>query len=327
MLPISRMMALLALTAFMPVMGTASAQPARSAGGLAPPNSAVGGRTLGLENICGECVLERYSTCTGRVEGPTFDKDGNLWIVGLDTRDIYRVTPDGKCESVAKTPAPNGLRFHRDGRLFGTDHFAGLFWMDIKTLKITWITNQYNGGNLHGVNDLIFDKDGGLYLTDAYGSGEYVKRGQVFYMSPDGAITKLADNLSYPNGIALSPDEKRLYVNEWGSNRIAAFPVRAPGVIEIENGWIFATLNGGRGPDGMTLDANGNVYAAHHSAGEVLVFNPRGFFYGAIQMPEDSMVPNNVQFHDGYLYITEADQHTVWRVKTKIPGVTLFQDR
>jgi gluconolactonase len=127
--------------------------------------------------------------------------------------------------------------------------------------------------------------------------------------------------------LVLPPAEDRLYVAEWGSNRIAAFPIKAPGVIDIEYGWIFTYLNSGRGPDGMTMDEAGNLYAAHHSAGEVLVFNPRGFLYGAIKMPDDSMVPNNVQFHAGYLYITEADQHTVWRVKAKIPGIKHFQDQ
>jgi gluconolactonase len=264
-------------------------------------NLAVGGRTLGLDSICGDCKLEKFAVCTGRVEGPTFDKDGNLWIVGLDTKDIYKVTPDGVCTSVSKTPGPNGLRFHKDGRLFGTDHAAGLFWMDTTNSNITWITNKFGESNFHGLNDLIFDKSGGLYFSDARGSGEFVKRGQLFYRTPDGVVTRLADNLSYPNGLVLSPTEDRLYVAEWGSNRIAAFSIKAPGVIDIESGWIFTYLNSGRGPDGMTMDEAGNLYAAHHSAGEVLVFNPRGFLYGAIKMPDDSMVPNNVQFHAGYL--------------------------
>ena len=310
-----------------PSLAQAPPAPGGVIGNSFPPNMAVGGRTLGLDAICGNCQLEKYSVCTGRVEGPTFDKEGNLWIVGLDTKDIYRVTKDGVCTSVAKTPGPNGLRFHKDGRLFGTDHAAGLFWMDTNTHNITWITNKFGDGNFHGANDLIFDKAGGLYFSDARGSGEFVKRGQLFYRTPEGVVTRLADNLSYPNGLVLSPAEDRLYVAEWGSNRIAAFPIRSPGVIDLESGWIFTYLNSGRGPDGMTMDEAGNLYAAHHSAGEVLVFNPRGFLYGAIKMPDDSMVPNNVQFHEGYLYITEADQHTVWRVKTKIPGIKHFQDQ
>lgn len=199
--------------------------------------------------------------------------------------------------------------------------------MDTKTSQVTWLTNKFGDGNFHGVNDLIFDKQGGLYFTDARGSSEFVKRGQLFYRTPTGEIMRLADNLSYPNGVALSPNEDRLYVAEWGSNRVAAFPIISPGVINLEYGWIFVAMNAGRGPDGITVDQAGNLYAAHHSAGEVLVFNPRGFFFGSIRMPDDSMVPNNVQFLGGYLYITEADQGTVWRVKTKIPGIRQYQDQ
>lgn len=286
------------------------------------PNQAVGGRVLGMESICSEdCRLEKFAQCTGRVEGPSFDKDGNLWAIGLDTKDVYRITPDGRCTPVAKLMAPNGLRFAEDGKLYGTDHAGGLFWMDTASLEIHWITNKYGDANFHGLNDLIFDSQGGMYFTDARGSGAYNLRGQLFYRSPDGITTLLANNLAYPNGLGLSPDEKTLYVNEWGLNRIGAFPVVAPGRLNIDYAYIFAYLNGGRGPDGLTLDRNGNLYVPHHSAGEVLVFNPRGFLYGAIYMPDDSMVPNNVQFHDGYLYITEADQHAVWRVKTRIPGL------
>lgn len=283
------------------------------------------GRTLGLESICGSCQLEKFTDeCVGRLEGPNFDKDGNLWMVSPATSSIYRVTPDGHCQVVAQTPAPNGTRFSPDGRLFGVDHKLGVFWLDTKTLNITFITNQIGSENFHGLDDLYFDRTGGLYLTDAYGSSVLHPQGQVFYLTPDGTVRKLiSGNLAFPNGVVLSPDEKTLYIDDWGSNRILAVPVVAPGELNVDNAWVFAYLNGGRGPDSMTIDSQGNIYAAHYGAGEVVVFDPHGFFYGAIRMPPGAgMVPSNMTFHDGYLYITEMDQHTVWRVKTKIPGMT-----
>jgi gluconolactonase len=286
--------------------------------------SGIPGRTLGLDAICGSCQLEKVTDeCVGRLEGPNFDHDGNLWMVSPATSSIYRVTPDGHCQVVAQTPAPNGTRFSRDGRLFGVDHKLGVFWLDTKTLKVTFLTNQIDNENFHGLDDLYFDRTGGLYLTDAYGSSVLHPQGQVFYLAADGTVRKLiSGNLAFPNGVVLSPDEKTLYIDDWGSNRILAVPVVAPGVVNVDNAWVFAYLNGGRGPDSMTIDSQGNVYAAHYGAGEVVVFDPHGFFYGAIRMPPGAgMVPSNATFHDGYLYITEMDQHTVWRVKTKIPGV------
>jgi gluconolactonase len=287
-------------------------------------------RTLGLNSICGECKLEKFTdACAGRLEGPNFDKEGNLWLVSHTTGQIYRVTADGRCTEVAHTSAPNGLRFHKDGRLFGVDHHDGIFWLDTKTLKLTFITNQYHSGNFAGLDDLFFDSTGGLYMTDAWGSSVLNPSGHVFYMTPAGRITRpISGNLAYPNGVVLSPDEKTLYVDDFGTNRVIAVPVEAPGVLNIEGAWVFAYLNGGHGPDSMTADANGNLYVAHHSAGEVVVYSPRGFLYGSIKMPDGAgMTPSNAAFHEGYLYITEMDQHTVWRVKTKIPGLKLFGDQ
>jgi gluconolactonase len=282
------------------------------------------GRTLGIDAICGDCRLEKFTDeCVGRLEGPNFDRDGNLWMVSPATSSIYKVTPDGHCAVVAQTPAPNGTRFSRDGKLYGVDNQRGVFWLDTKSLQITWVTNKFGAESFHGVDDLYFDREGGLYLTDAYGSSALLPQGQVFYLAPDGKVRKvIAGNLAFPNGVVLSPDEKTLYINDYDTNRIIAVQVTAPGELNLQSSWVFAYLNGGRGPDSMIIDSQGNVYAAHYGAGEVVVFDPHGFYFGAIRMPPGAgMVPSNMAFHDGYLYITEMDQHTVWRVKTKIPGV------
>jgi gluconolactonase len=288
------------------------------------------GRTLGLDSICGECKVEKFTdACQGRLEAPNFDRDGNLWLVSHASGEIYRVTPDGRCEEMAKTSAPNGLRFHKDGRLFGVDHHLGIFFLDTKTRKVTFLTNQFHSGNFAGLDDLFFDKTGGLYMTDAWGSSVLNPTGHVFYLSADGKLNRaISGNLAFPNGVVLSPDEHTLYVDDFGTNRIIAVPVESPGHLNIDGAWVFAYLNGGHGPDSLTADEKGNLYVAHHSAGEVVVFSPRGFLYGSIRMPEGAgMVPSNVAFHDGYLYITEMDQHTIWRVKTKIPGLKLFGDQ
>src|SRR5262249_29405087 len=69
------------------------------------------GRTLGLGTICDDCQLEKFTDeCVGRLEGPNFDREGNLWMVSPATSSIYKVTPDGHCSVVAQAPAPNGTR-------------------------------------------------------------------------------------------------------------------------------------------------------------------------------------------------------------------------
>lgn len=245
------------------------------------PRTSLGavGRTLSLDSICGECKVEKFTdACLGRLEAPNFDGEGNLWLVSHATGEIYRVTPDGRCEEIAYTSAPNGLRFHKDGRLFGVDHHLGIFWLDTKTREITFLTNEFHSGNFAGLDDLFFDKTGGLYMTDAWGSSVLKPSGHVFYLSAGGKLSRpISGNLAFPNGVVLSPDERTLYVDDFGTNRILAVPVESPGVLNVEGAWVFAYLNGGHGPDSLTADANGNLYVAHHSAGEVVVFNPRGF--------------------------------------------------
>jgi gluconolactonase len=279
------------------------------------------GRTLGLSAICDVCNVEKYSSeCVGRLEGPNFDNDGNLWMVSPRTGDIYRVTPDRQCQSVAQTPGPNGTRFAPDGKLYGVDKLLGLFWIDLKTYEVTFITNQSGHANFHGLDDLYFDSKGGAYVTDAYGSSVLDPKGQVFYFTPnDGVVRKvIGGNLAFPNGVALSPDEKTLYVADWSTNRIIAVPVVGPGELLVENAWVFAYLNGGHGPDSMAIDEAGNLYAAHYGAGEVVIFDPHGFYYGAIRLPKGAgMIVSNIVLHENYLYITEMDQHTVWRVAVK----------
>ena len=88
-----------------------------------------------------------------------------------------------------------------------------------------------------------------------------------------------------------------------------AVPVVSPGVINTGWSYVFARLNGGHGPDSMTADVEGNIYAAHYGSGEVVIFVLNGDYYGAIQLPPGAgSFTTNAAIHDGYLYITEAEK-------------------
>lgn len=296
----------------------------------------IGGRILGLDAICGDCKVEKVtSDCADFLEGPVFDRAGTLWVIGVLKGVLWRVMQDGHCTVGVHLPPeiklPAGLRFAPDGKLYGVAMGSGLFSVDLTSGKTTMVaggifTGIYPDGSFHGLDDLFIDHTGGMYLTDAAGSSVFNPVGQLVYRDANGDIKRLiSGGLMFPNGVVLSPDEKMLYIDEWGANRILVVPVISPGVINPARGYIFATLNGGHGPDSMTADAAGNIYAAHSGSGEVVVFAPNGDYYGAIRLPEDAgSDPTNVAFHDGYLYITEAKGHTVWRVKTKIPGRALY---
>jgi gluconolactonase len=284
---------------------------------------------LSLADICGDCKPEKVIACSGFLEGVGFDHTGTMWMTGLNSGEIFKIGPDKQCTVATKTGgAANSSKFHKDGRLFITDRRLGLLAYD-PTKNTTAVVREGIGQErFRGLNDLVFDKDGGIYFTEPSGSNVLSLTGRVFYLPPgENAVLRVfTGGMAFPNGVALSPNEARLYVAEFSQNRILAFNTNpaTPG----GNPFIFAQFEGGTGPDGMTVDANGNVYAAHFNAGEVVVVEPRGFTVGAIRLPpEAGLSVTNVAFHDGYLYITEANKNEVWRVKTKIAGLPMFHQR
>ena len=300
------------------------------------PTASVGGHVLGLQAICDDCTPQKFATgFQDFLEAPVFDREGNLLLVGILKSNIWRVTPDGHMSIYVHLPPeikfPSGLRFAADGTLYGVSMGSGLFSVDMPSKKVSLVAKGITLGGLpvgafHGLDDIFIDHTGGMYLTDAAGSSVLDPIGQLLYRDPAGNIQKLVSTgLAFPNGVVLSPDEKMLYFDEWALNEIIAVPVVSPGVINTGWSYVFARLNGGHGPDSMTADADGNIYVAHYGSGEVAIFSPDGDYYGAIQLPPGAgNFATNLAIHDGYLYITEAKKSTVWRVKTKIPGIKTY---
>ncbi len=279
-----------------------------------------------IATICNDCKLEKYASCGPDkfLEGPNFDKDGNMWIVGLRSGDVLKVTPAGECTVAGRSGGfPGGARFDKEGKLLITDR-NGLLSYDTATGAVSPITNRVGNQNMRGLNDLVVDKDGGIYFTEPYGSSATRPNGRVFYQPEDRSkpVAVIGDTFAFPNGVMLSPDEKTLYVGEYAINRITAIPMLASGQVNDAGvPWVFAYMTGGVGPDGMVVDVDGNLYVAHYKAGEVVVYNSSGFPIGYIRMPpEAGQWVTNVVLHDGFHYITEASKNEIWRVKTNIAG-------
>lgn len=291
---------------------------------LASPAIADSGR---LSEICGDCKVEKFSTCPSGsfLEGPNFDKNGILWLVGLSGGTVLKVTPNGEC-TVAKSGIsyPGGSRFDKEGKLILTSR-AGLLSYDTATGAITTIRQYYGSQVFRGLNDVVVDKAGGIYFTEPNGSNAARPTGRVFYLPPSrkGELMLIGDTFAFPNGLVLSPDETSLYVADFAQNRIIVVPIENPGFVSVAGTiYVFANMTGGMGPDGMLVDTKGNVYVAHYLAGEVVIIDPSGFEIGIIKMPpEAGPGTTNLAFHNGYLYITDSSKDAIWRVKTKIPGV------
>jgi gluconolactonase len=285
--------------------------------------SAIAQQVVPLSEICGDCKVEKVANCgAGKfLEGPNFDKDGVLWMVGLASGEILKVQ-NGQC-TVAKDGLnfPGGARFDKDGKLIVTTRSALLSY-DTQKGELTSLKTLYGTQGFRGLNDVVVDKAGGIYFTEPNGSSVIRPIGRVYYMPPSrtGELLLVGDTFAFPNGLVLSPDESILYVGEYAMNRTTAVPLITPGATHPGRvPFVFAYMAGGVGPDGMLVDSKGNVYQAHYMAGEVVVHDKSGFLIGQIKLPADAgMGSTNIAFKDGYLYITEALKNDIWRVQAKI---------
>jgi gluconolactonase len=256
-------------------------------------------------------------------EGPAFDRNGNLFIVNIESGDISKITPEGQVKTFVNTGgAPNGARFHPNGDLYVADRQKGIITVSPDG-KIRVVLDHYLGRKFNGPNDLIFDSRGNLYFTDPHGSTAENPFGCVYRLSSAGEIVCLASGLDYPNGLVLSQDERFLFVANTRKNRILRYVLDPPPF----RSYIFSQLSGGWGPDGMAFDVAGNLYVAHYGGGDVLILNPKGELVERI--PVGGGHPTNVAFggpDHKTVYVTEVETGSVYRFNADQPGLPLYGD-
>lgn len=278
-----------------------------------------------LPDICGDCRFEKVVTCGEFLEGINFAADGTIWAVSLFSGDIIQVA-GGKCVVRAKTGGhANGARFHKDGRLFITDNARGILALDPRTNSLQVFADKVGDDPMMAANDLVFDTAGGLYVTVPGSSSFLNQSGRLVYFAPGSTVAKvLADRLPYPNGVALTPDGKFVHVGLYGAKAILTIP-SVTNAASKRGPYIFAHTEGGVGPDGMAMDAQGRLYWCNFLAGAVTIADADGFIVGTIRLPpEAGRQTTNLAFHAGYLYVTEADKGEIWRVPVKVAGQALY---
>ena len=256
-------------------------------------------------------------------EGPAFDSAGHLYVVDIKTGDISKISPEGRVQTFLNTGgAPNGAKFHTNGDLYVADRVRGIIAISPNT-ETRVIVDHYQGKKLIGPNDLIFDSAGNLYFTDSLGSSAENPFGCLYRVSSHGEITCLASGLAFPNGLALSRDERYLFVAITRKNRVLRYVLDPPPV----RSYLFSQLSGGWGPDGMAFDVAGNLYVAHYGGGEVIILNPKG--QAVERIPIGGLHPTNVAFGGTdrrSLFVTEAATGSIYQFNTDHPGLPLFGD-
>jgi gluconolactonase len=255
-------------------------------------------------------------------EGPAFDRNGNLFVVDVDTGAISKISPKGQVKIFINTGgAPNGAKFHANGDLYVADRQKGIIAISPDG-KIRVIVDHYQRKKFYGPNDLIFDSQGNLYFTDPHGSSAENPFGCVYRFSSSGELTCLASGLAFPNGLALSKDERFLLVANTRKNRILRYVLDPP-----VRSYIFSQLSGGWGPDGLAFDVAGNLYVAHYGGGDVIILNPKGEIVERV--PVGGGHPTNVAFGGPdrkTLYVTEVETGSVYCFNTDHAGLPLYDD-
>lgn len=262
------------------------------------------------------------------LEGPAFDRQGRLHVTDLAHGRLFRIDPAGAVTVFADYGGePNGLKIHRDGRIFVADRRYGILCFDPATGRREDILAGPSGSErFHGPNDLHFSADGDLYFTDQGDSALEAPFGRVYRLTAQGRLDLLMEGLAGPNGLVLSRDEKLLYVAETRQNRILSLPLTGPGQT-VRKAGVFVQLSGSPvGPDGLALDAAGNLAVVHAGFGTVWLFSPLGEPLARIRSCA-GLRTTNVTYgmaDPTNLYITEAAEGVVLRAEMPAAGHPLY---
>lgn len=284
--------------------------------------------------------IEKLAGGFGFTEGPVWTRDGALLFSDIPKNTIHKWTADGKVSVFRKpsgydgTDAPagafigsNGLTLDRQGRLILCEHGNRRVTRLEPDGKLTVLADRYQGKRLNSPNDAVYKSDGALYFTDPpYGLvGEdqdpkkELKFNGIFRLA-GGKLQLLHQQMTRPNGLAFSPDEKYLYVaNSDAAHKVwMRFEVKPDGALGPGKVFFDVTAQTADGlPDGMKIDRAGNLYCT--GPGGVWILSPEGKHLGTIQPPE---IPANCHWGDKdgkTLYMTARTG--LYRVRLSAQGI------
>jgi len=259
------------------------------------------------------------------LEGPSFDRDGNLWLVDVAWGRLFRVSPSGALDVACQYDGePNGLAFHRDGYGVIADHFHGLMRLDPASRAVEPLLLRNTNERFRGTNDLPYASNGDLYFTDQGTSDLIDRSGRVFCLRANGTLDLICDHLPSPNGLVLNPDENVLFVGLTRDNAVWRMRLNDNGRADQVGRLI--RLSGGTGPDGMAADADGNILVCHVGFGAIWVFSPTGEPLYRVNSCKGLAI-TNCAFggpDNRTLYITESSSGCILTAELPTPGRVLY---
>ncbi|MEO1971093.1 MAG: SMP-30/gluconolactonase/LRE family protein [Pirellulaceae bacterium] len=273
---------------------------------------------LAAEELFQAKPLTKAGQFTEGIEGPACDAAGNIYAVNFAKQQtIGVVTRAGQGRQFITLPGKsvgNGIRFDRQGRMLVADYVGhNVLRIDMKTRKIEVFAHR---AEMNQPNDLAIGPDDTLYASDPnWGKGT----GQLWRISSDGRVTRLAKAMGTTNGIEVSPDGKRLYVNESVQRNIWSFDLTAEGIFNKQLLKRFSD----HGFDGMRCDVKGNLYVTRYGKGTVVKLSPEGKILQEIDVL--GAKPSNICFGgpDGKTaYVTEVEHQRLVQFRVDHPGVS-----
>lgn len=277
--------------------------------------------------------FEKLATGFQFIEGPIwFAAENHLIFSDIYGDTMYKWSEAGGLETFRQpSQKANGNALDKQGRIVSCEHLTRGVTRTEKDGTIVTLASRYQGKSLNSPNDVVIKSNGDIYFTDPTSGIVSDKAGKirpqeldfsgVFKMSPDGSnLTCITKEFTKPNGLAFSPDESVLYVNDTTDKFIKAFDVLPDG--GIANGRVFARLEGDKPgvPDGLKVDREGNVYCSGPGPG-IWVFNTAGEYLGTILPPEKAA---NFGWGDSdwrTLYLCAST--SLYRVRLGIPGIAI----
>jgi gluconolactonase len=266
--------------------------------------------------------LSRVGTGFGFTEGPVWDPSGFVYVSDETINKIYRLYPDGRKEEVIALGDPDGNTFDRQSRLIDCASVLRAIIEVTADGKFKILADHYEGKKLNSPNDVIIGPDGAIYFTDptldlVTGEKQEIPFQGVYRLDEKGNVQLLTKELAQPNGLAFSPDGKRLYVDDSEKRNIRVYDVAADGT--LTNGRIFGEEPGGKGdgvPDGMRVDKSGNLFVTGPKG--IWVWDAQGTHLGTIAMPEQPANLNWGEKDYSTLFITATT--SVYRLEMKTRG-------
>ena len=283
------------------------------------------------------------ATTVAFTEGPAVDRDGNVYFTDIINQRIMKLGADGVLSTYRQSSnVANGLLIDADGRLIACEGAAferpgvrltgtpRVTRTDLKTGKIEVLADSYEGRPLVGPNDVTIDSRGRLYFTELNGAA-------VYRIDAPGKVARIlaAPDVRSPNGIQISPDDRKLYLVEsnqgqGGPRLIRSYDLQPEGT--VRNMRVLYDFSPGRSADGMSIDIQGNLYASagmnqlrgtsetlDNKAG-VYVISPDGKLLKFYPIPEDFITNNAFGGPDmKTLYVTAGK--TLYKLRTDIAGL------